>query len=161
MRGTVCHYDQKSKFGFINVPGQKQTVFFHNAQQRHFFCDLDAEIYDSDEWIEEPKVGDEVIIITVETMPKGPKATAWAKSETLRRSVELQNMMYVYRLRLRDGYEHCSDPKPKYTTVWEGRNLLDLKHKTYAIKVEGAGQYSYFFEYFNGEDWEHCGDPRP
>lgn len=171
MTGTVCHYDPKGKYGFIAIPDNPQTIFFHNSQQRSFYCDLDARIYSNGDWKEEPKIGDEVIVIATEQMVKGPKAKFWAKAETKRQAEELQALMHTYRLRLRDGYEPTSrfDPKPKFKTVWQGKNLLDLRHKTYGIKVEGSGQYSYFFEYLIIEEvdgqpterWEHCGDPRP
>ncbi len=162
MIGIVCHYDPKRKFGFIKTPDK--NVFFHNGQQRSFYCDLDARIYNNGDWKEEPKKGDEVIIIAVEQMPKGPQARLWAKLESKRQAEELQALMHTYRLRLREGYEPTSrfDPKPKYKTVWEGKDLLDLRHKTYGIKIEGVGQFSYFFEYLLEDGtWEHCGDPRP
>jgi len=171
MTGTVCHYDKKGKFGFIQSPESPRNIFFHNSQQREFYCDLDARIYHNGDWQEEPKVGDEVIVIAIEEMAKGPKARLWAKAETKRKAEELQGLMHTYRLQVREGYEPTSrfDPKPKYKTVWQGKNLLDLRHKTYGIKIEGPGQFSYFFEYLvveevNGERierWEHCGDPRP
>ncbi len=167
MIGTVCHYDKKGKFGFIKIPDDPRTIFFHNSQQRSFYCDLDNRVYNNGAWKEEPQVGDEVIVISIEEMAKGPKARLWAKAETKRQAEELQQLMHTYRLRLREGYEPSSrfDPKPKYKTVWEGKNLLDLRHKTFGIKIEGSGQFSYFFEYLILEDgverWEHCGDPRP
>lgn len=161
MTGVVCHYDSKGKFGFIEVPGLKQTIFFHNSQQRSFYCDLDAQIYDDGDWKEEPKKGDNVVIIDIEEMAKGPKARLWANLQSEIDALELQALMHTYRLRLRDGYENCSDPKPKYKTVWGGKNLIELRSKTYGVKIEGSGQYSYFFEYLNEYgQWEHCGDPR-
>ena len=171
IQGIVCHYDAKGKFGFIQVPDMPRTVFFHNSQQRSFYCDLDAKIYHNGDWETEPKKGDAVIIIGIDDMPKGPKAKVWAKAETKVKAEELQKMMHTYRLRLREGYEQTSrfDAKPKFTTIWEGKNLLELKHKTKGIFIEGGGQYSYFFEYLIIEEvdgerverWEHCGDPRP
>jgi hypothetical protein len=165
--GTVCHYDKKGKFGFIKSPDNPQTIFFHNSQQRSFYCDLDNRIYHNGDSVGEPQIGDEVIVISIETMTKGPKARLWAKAETKRQAEELQSMMYTYRLRLREGYEPSNrfDPKPKYKTVWEGKNLLELRQKTFGIKTEGGGQFSYFFEYLTvaedgTEQWEHCGDPR-
>ncbi len=167
MTGVVCHYDPKGKFGFIKSPECPQTIFFHNSQQRSFYCDLDARIYNNGDCRDEPKVDDEVVVIAVEQMAKGPKARLWAKLKSKQEAEELQSLMHTYRLRLREGYEPTSrfDPKPKYKTVWQGKNLLDLRHKTFGIKVEGNGQFSYFFEYLEGvedgiERWEHCGDPR-
>lgn len=171
MVGIICHYDPKGKFGFIRVPDNPRTIFFHNSQQRSFYCDLDAHIYDNGDWKEEPKEGDNVIIIDIEEMAKGPKARLWAKAQSKIEAEELQALMHTYRLRLREGYEPSNrfDPKPKYKTVWQGKNLLELRHKTYGIKIEGSGQYSYFFEYLTIEEdetgelvekWEHCGDPR-
>lgn len=171
MIGTVCHYDKKSKFGFIKIPNDPRTIFFHNSQQRSFYCDLDNRVYNNGNWKDEPQIGDEVIVIAIEEMTKGPKARLWAKVETKRQAEELQKMMHTYRLQLREGYETSSrfDPKSKYKTIWVGKNLLELRHKTYGIKIEGSGQYYYFFEYLLIEEvdgerverWEHCGDPRP
>lgn len=168
MTGVVCHYDKKGKFGFIQVPDNPRTVFFHNSQQRSFYCDLDSHIYNNGDPKDEPKIGDDVIVISIEEAAKGPKARLWAKAETKRQAEELQALMHKYRLRLREGYEPTSrfDPKPKYKTIWEGKNLLELRYKTHGLKIEGGGQFSYFFEVLTHDEdgterWEHCGDPRP
>ncbi len=183
MNGTICHWDEKGKFGFIDVPGQERTIFFHNSRQRTFYCGLDAVVYDDGGWEREPVKGDKVIILELGKAKKGPKATRWALAETKEKAEELLALLPVYRLRHRCGREKVSrlDPTPTLRTIWEGKDLLDLKKASKHIRVERDEHDFYFFETLVREpvvsvletpegpkevttyqdSWEQCGDPRP
>jgi hypothetical protein len=185
MLGTVCHYDAVCKFGFIEIPGQERTIFFHNSRQRSFYCGLDAEIYDDGGWNDEPKKGDRVIVYAIQTVAKGPRATYWAKAETKQQAEELLALIPTYRLQHRSGREAVSrlDPKPTYETAWEGKDLVDLSNycDKHGVRIE-RDEFNYFYfevlnlelktEILNVNDvetevkttvstWERCGDPRP
>lgn len=183
MNGTVCHWDEKGKFGFIEVPGEQQTIFFHQSRQRSFYCGLDAKIYDDGGWDREPVKGETVIILELGKAKKGPKATRWALADTKAKAEELQALIPTYRLRHRSGREKVSrlDPTPSLRIVWEGKDLLDLKQTTKGIRLERDEHDYYYFEILNREPvvsvletaegpkevttyqdlWERCGDPRP
>lgn len=185
MLGTVCHYDAVGKFGFIEIPDQEQTVFFHNSRQRSFYVGLDAKIHDDGGWDAEPKKGDRVIVYDIQVVAKGPRATYWAMADTKTKAEELLALIPTYRLQHRQGREAISrlDPKPLYRTVWEGRDLLHLCEvcdKGY-IQIERDEFNYYYFEVVSLEPkteiikvgdvetevsttnvtWERCGDPRP
>lgn len=182
MNGIICHWDDQGKFGFIEA-GLDRTVFFHQSRQRSFYVGLDAVIYDDGGWEREPVKGEKVIILELGKAKKGPKAILWSLLESKEKAEELLALIPVYRLRNRSGREKVSrlDPTPSLTTVWEGKDLLDLKRVSNHIRIERDEHDYYYFETLSREPvvsvletaegskevttyqdvWERCGDPRP
>ena len=162
-KGKIIHYNMTGKYGFIKVEGDEQTLFFHVSRQRSFYCcDADAEIYDNGPAVGSPSIGDEVIIYDVELVERGPRVTYWAFVSTYDDAVKVRTSMKNYRLRHREGREPLDrlDHKPIYTTVWEGKNLLEASE--FNVLLERDEFNFYYFEVENeGGFWMQCADPRP
>ena len=152
--------DPNKLFGFIK-DGSKD-VFFHLHRGGQFICDgsEDPVYVKATDDLPLPKAGDEIVYELGES-PKGPRAVTWAfLSSFVEADKQIANRPY-FRLLHRSGFV---GEDAKYTVIWEGKDLSDLREKcpasnpVYAIHNEI--QSSLTIQAFTNNEWVCCKDPR-
>jgi cold shock CspA family protein len=150
-------------YGFITADDGR-SVFFHQTRQQMFVCKGEDEPTLKSCW-QEPPVEGEAVVFAVEETPKGLRAIWWAKENLYWEAKRECENRPTYRLRERRGELPKSrlQPRPEYRTLWEGRNITELrsKYKQTWHPVQESGMFATYFEKLNvmGQ-WEPADDPR-
>ena len=168
-RATVTAVLDKNDrdYGFATRDGDGATVYFHFSRLRVVQCNGGDYLLllDPEEELPVPEIGDRIIY---HEMPgeKTMKALWWAFEKKYNTELlELEDRPII-RFVYRDGKMPISrlHEKPKFRTVWEGKNLEELRLRFDAniYPVTEKGHMAKYFEVYNpdSEEWDNIEDPR-
>lgn len=157
-------------FGFAEKE-DRTAIYFHLSKQVIiFFNGSDyPQITERIPTILVPLCGEEIVYQEIRG-ERGPKALWWGFKEEFDAVMKLIAERPLYRFRVRDGrvplsrLERGADGFAKYRTIWEGKNIDDLK-KTHHVETfptferETSARY---FEMFDEQtqEWIGADDPR-
>jgi hypothetical protein len=167
--GHVIHFNSIKFYGFLREQETGQRVFFHVNDYGKYVCDGgDTPAFVGLGVYEEPPKG---LLMTFEVVqtPRGPAARMVGLEDNYRKALADIANRPTYRFVRRTG-DHprqrlFTGNEFKYTTMWYGEDLRDLRKKFrkdwWATTDQCPGRVCYYFESLdeNG-DWNLCEDPR-
>lgn len=165
--GIVKIFNVKEQYGFIFH--DNKDIFFHKAFGGMMAC-LGG---DTPEFVkvklDRDPVPRETILFEFDQGPRGFRATKWAFPETLQIALQQIQLRPKYRFIERDGKEKisklASGTPIKYSVLWQGQNINDLKNMFPKIDnpIYENDQRARYFQIFSEatNDWvDYNGDPR-
>lgn len=166
-KGVVTFFDSRDnkRYGFIALRSGEE-IFFHFNDGRDLRVEEDRLKWylPSGKSLADPKPGD-VVVFQVEKGRKGLKAAPWTYERNyFREAKKLRPPHPLYRVREVRVFSGSTECAPR--TLWEGKNVFDLKLKTiFPLRnphssPQGDCDVRRWFEVHVQGQWIECSDPR-